>query len=65
MTITAYNEKPSLVGRDTVATEEDCFIRVEENVVGLCANERTRAGKRGIRREDKWRSKELSARIQL
>ena len=65
LAIAACHEQPSLVRRDTVATEEDCFLRVEENVVGLCADEWTRAGKRGIGREDKGRSKELSARIGL
>ena len=65
MTIAACHEQPSLVRRDTVATEEDCLLRVEENMVGLCADEWTRAGKRGIGREDKRRSKELSARIRL
>ena len=65
LAIAACHEQPSLVRGDTVATEEDCFLRVEENVVGLCADEWTRAGKRGIGREDKGRSKELSARIRL
>ena len=53
LSVTAHNQHPPLIWRNTVATEQDSLIRIKENRMNLCTQNRTTSSERGLRRQDK------------